>query len=235
MNRNQQLFQTPFSGAYWRCAWDDFKNPQILIVAALLIALRVAIKSIAIPVGPYLNITVGFFVNALGAMIFGPVTAIFAAAVSDTLGCVLFPTGAYFFPFIFVEIAGSLLFALMLYRVRVTTWRVIVSRFLVMFVCNLVLNPAILILYNRLVLGGEYAFFTLPRMIKNLCLFPAEAFLLVLFLNVMIPVTSKLGLTYGGSFRMQFTKRHIVTLVVMALVAAAAVAFYGYYKAVLSQ
>ena len=30
------------------------------------------------------------------------------------------PSGAYFFPFIFIEIAGSLIFALFLYRARVT-------------------------------------------------------------------------------------------------------------------
>lgn len=225
------LFATPFSAEYWRLAAKELKKPKMLVVAALLIALRVALKSVAIPVGPYLNITVGFFVSALGAMIFGPVIAILAAAVSDTLGCLLFPSGAYFFPFIFVEIAGSLIFALMLYRVKVTTWRVILSRFLVMFGCNLVLNPAIMILYNKMVLGGEYAFLTVPRLVKNLCLFPAEAFLLVLFLNVMIPVTNRLGLTYGTREKLHVRPRHIVTLIVMAVAAAAAVALYGYYKA----
>ena len=60
-------------------------------------------------------------------MIFGPVVAIIAAAISDTLGCILFPTGVYFFPFIFTEIAGSLIFALFLYRAPLTNLRVTLS------------------------------------------------------------------------------------------------------------
>ncbi|MGI5894388.1 MAG: folate family ECF transporter S component [Candidatus Merdivicinus sp.] len=224
------LYATPFSAEYWQLSCQELKKPKILVFAALMIALRVALKAIEIPVGPYLNITTGFFVNALGAMVFGPVVAILAAAISDTLGCMLFPVGPYFFPFIFVEIASSLIFALFLYRTKITTWRVLLSRFFVMAICNLILNPALLVLYNKLVLGGEYAFLTLPRIVKNLCLFPAESFLLVLFLNVMLPITGRMGLTFGNSGKMQFTKRHVAALIVLALVSAAAVAFYSYYR-----
>ena len=76
-------------------------------------------------------------------MVFGPVVAIVAAAISDTLGCLLFPSGAYFFPFIFIEIAGSLIFALFLYRARVTATRVILSRFCIDFFVNIVMNTPI--------------------------------------------------------------------------------------------
>lgn len=224
------LYANPFSAEYWRTACLELKKPLILAFAAMMIVLRVALKAVEIPVGPYLNITTGFFVNALGAMVFGPVVALLAAAISDTLGCMLFPVGPYFFPFIFVEMASSLIFALFLYRAKLSTWRVLLSRFSVMVICNLILNPALLVLYNKLILGGEYAFLTLPRIIKNLCLFPAESFLLVLFLNVMLPITNRMKLTYGTSGKLQFTKRHVVALIVLAIVSAAAVAFYWYYR-----
>ena len=224
------LYANPFSAEYWRTACLELKKPLILAFAAMMIVLRVALKAVEIPVGPYLNITTGFFVNALGAMVFGPVVALLAAAISDTLGCMLFPVGPYFFPFIFVEMASSLIFALFLYRAKLSTWRVLLSRFSVMFVCNLILNPALLILYNKLILGGEYAFLTLPRIIKNLCLFPAESFLLVLFLNVMLPITNRMKLTYGGAAKLQISKRHVVVLVILAVISAAAVAFYSYYQ-----
>lgn len=223
-------FATPFSAEYWRLAYQELKKPRILVFAALIIALRVALKSVEIPVGPYLNITVGFFVNSLGSMVYGPVVAILAGAISDTIGCMLFPKGAYFFPFIFLEIASSLIFALYLYRAKLTTWRVILSRFSVMVICNLIMTPSIMILQNRLMLGGDYAFFTWPRLIKNLCLFPAESFLLVIFLNIMVPITGRMGLTALPEGKMLFTKRHLITLIIMALVSAAAVAFYAYYK-----
>ena len=93
------LYASPFSKAYWRDAVRELGKVRMLAVAAILIAVRVALKSVAIPIAPpTLMINLGFFVNALGAMIFGPVVAIIAAAISDTLGCILFPTGVYFFP-----------------------------------------------------------------------------------------------------------------------------------------
>ena len=81
------LYASPFSKAYWRDAARELGKVRMLAVAAILIAVRVALKSVAIPIAPpTLMINLGFFVNALGAMIFGPVVAIIAAAISDTLG-----------------------------------------------------------------------------------------------------------------------------------------------------
>ena len=127
------LYRHPCSRAYWRQAASELRNTKMLIFAALMVALRVALKSLTISIAPNLQISVGFFVNAFGAMVYGPVVALAGAAISDTLGCILFPTGPYFFPFIFVEMAGSLVFALLLYRMDVTTWRVILSRFCIDF------------------------------------------------------------------------------------------------------
>ena len=101
---DQQLFATPFSKIYWRCAFNELKNTRMLVFASLIIALRVAFKLFAIPIGPSLNITTGFFVNALGSMCYGPVVALISGAISDTIGCILFPQGIYFFPFIFVDL-----------------------------------------------------------------------------------------------------------------------------------
>ena len=102
-----RLFKHPFSRAYWKQAASELKDTRMLIFAALMVALRVALKSLTISIAPNLQISVGFFVNAFGAMVYGPVMALLGAAISDTLGCILFPTGPYFFPFIFVEMAGS--------------------------------------------------------------------------------------------------------------------------------
>ena len=196
--KSTALYQTPFSKAYWRDAAMELKDIRILVFAALMIALRVALKSLGIPIAADLKINIAFFINALGAMVFGPVVAILAAAVSDTLGCLLFPTGVYFFPFIFIEIAGSLVFALFLYRTRVTATRVILSRFCVDFFVNIVLNAPIMAWYYQVVLNKSYAFFQLPRILKNLALFPLESVLLILFLMVMIPLAYRMHLVYDA-------------------------------------
>ena len=220
------LYKTPFSKAYWKQAASEFKDLRVLLFAALMIALRVALKSVSIPIAANLRINVAFFINAFGAMVFGPVVAVAAAAVSDTLGCLLFPTGAYFFPFIFIEIAGSLIFALFFYRTEVTALRVTLSRFCIDFFVNIVLNTPVMWLYYQMVMGKNYRLFDALRIVKNLVMFPIESVLLVLFFRVVIPPAQKLGYIPGGADKLTFTKKNILFLAVMAAVGAAAVALY---------
>ena len=223
------LYRTPFSRAYWRDAVREFKSVRTLAVAAVLLAVRVALKPLSITLSPTLSINFGFFINALGAMIFGPVVAIASAAVSDTLGCLLFPSGPYFFPFIFTEIAGSLLFALFLYRAPLSGWRVTLSRFAVCFLVNIVIQSPIMLWYYHLMLGKDYAIFDLPRIAKNLVLFPFESLLLLLFLNVVRPVTYRMKLTYDPPQKLKITKRLVIFVVVLFLLGAAATGAYYVY------
>ena len=227
--KSTALYQTPFSKAYWRDAALELKDTKILVFAALMIALRVALKGLSIPIAADLKINVGFFINALGAMVFGPVVAALSAAVSDTLGCLLFPSGVYFFPFIFTEMAGSLVFALFLYRARVTATRVILSRFCVDFFVNIVMTSPIMAWYYHVVFNKSYALFQLPRIFKNLALFPLESVLLILFLMAMIPFAYRMHLEYDTGDRLLLKKRQAILLGVLFLFAAGCVAGYFVY------
>lgn len=193
--KSQTLYKTPFSKAYWRDAAAELKDTKILVFAALMIALRVALKGLGIPLAPNLKVNIAFFVNALGAMTFGPVVAIVAAVISDTLGVLIFPSGPYFFPYIFIEIAGSLIFALFLYRAKVTPTRVMLSRFCIDFFVNIVMNAPITWLYYKFIMGQSYMWFQLPHILKNLFMFPVESVLLTLFLTALIPVCRRFGMS----------------------------------------
>ncbi len=223
------LYRTPFSRAYWRDAAQEFTRWRTWVFAAVLVAVRVVLKPLSIPLMPTLSITFGFFINALASMIYGPVFAIFAAAVSDTLGCILFPSGPYFFPFIFTEIAGSVIFALFLYRAPLSSWRVVLSRFAVCFLVNIVIQTPIMLLYYQLILEKSYAIFDLPRIAKNLVLFPFESLLLLLFLNAIRPVTYRMKLTYDPPQKLHITKRLVIFVVALFLAGAAATGAYYVY------
>ena len=225
-----KLFPHPFSKAYWAAAAGEFKKRKVLIFAALMIALRVALKPLGIPIAADLKINIAFFINAYGAMVFGPVVAIVAAAISDTLGFILFPTGVYFFPFIFIEIAGSLCFALFLYRAEVTAKRVILSRFCIDFFVNIVLNTPVMWLYYKMVMGKSYAIFDLVRIVKNLAMFPIESVLLILFLRMVIPPTQKMGYMYSGIEHLRLTKKNILAMAALLAIGAAAVGGYAVYS-----
>ena len=238
MSRSQKsntLYSHPFSKAYWRDAAAELKDTHMLVFAALMIALRLVMKQLAIPITPFLKINTAFFVNALGAMVFGPVMAMLSACITDVLGYVIRPEGIYFLPFILTEVGGSLVFALFLYRAKVTTTRVMLSRFTVSLVINVLLQTPIMMWYYALYMDGkQYTLaMVVPGMIKNIFMFPIESVLLALFLGVMLPITNRLGLTYSvghSKEALKFNKKQIVTLAVLFALGCGCVAGYlGYY------
>ena len=231
--KSTALYPHPFSRAYWRDAAAELKDTKMLVFAALMIAVRCALKLVYIPLAPNLRINTAFVANALGAMVFGPVVAIPAAVISDFLGWLIHPEGAYFLPFVLTEVGGSVIFALFLYRAKVTPVRVMLSRFCICFFINIVLNTPITMLYYQLMMGGKLYVLTVPHILKNLFMFPVESVVLTLFLAALLPVTSRAGLTYGTHDirqAMHFTKKQIATLVVLFLVGVGCTfAYLNYY------
>lgn len=227
--KNNTMFSTPFSKEYWRQALADYKNLRILVFAALMIALRLVLKPIGIPLAADLRINVGFFVNAYGAMVFGPAVAVLVAAITDTLGFLVHPTGVYFFPFIFTEIAGSVIFALFLYRAEISTTRIILCRFCIDLFVNVIMNAPIMALYYTMVMGRNYPLFDLLRIIKNLAMFPIESLLLIIFFRLVIPPTRKMGYCLSGTEKLHFTKKSGIIMGVLLAFSIALTAYYAIY------
>ncbi len=225
-DHREELYTSPLSRAYWKEAAGEVRKTRMLVFAALMIALRVATKPLNIPIAANLRLSVNFFVNAYGAMVMGPVLAVMAAAVSDFLGWLLMPSGPYFVPFILTEMASSLIFALCLYRTRITVWRVVLSRFLVDFLVNIVLSTPITLLYYRMMLGKSYMVFNLPRFIKNIALFPLESVLLVFFLRLVIPPTRKTGFNVPPADELRFGRRDILQMAALFLLGGISVALF---------
>jgi len=239
VNKSTNLYKTPFSRAYWQDAAAELKDTKMLVFAALMIALRVALKLVAIPLAPNLKINTAFLVNALGAMVFGPVVAAISAVVSDVLGVII--TGdVYFPPFALTEIAGSMIFALFLYRARVTPTRVILSRFCICLFVNVFLQTPIMMLYYHFMMGGASYVLTVPQIIKNLFMFPIESVVLTLFLAFIQPITYRLKLTYNPEAKTVrssydperktlFSARQIALLVILFVFGCGCVTGYLFY------
>ena len=228
-NRDKTLYKTPFSKAYWIQAASEFKRLDVLIFAALAIAIRVALKAVKIPIAASIDINTAFIVNAFGAMVFGPVVALAAAAISDTLGALLIPSGPYFFPFIFTEMAGSLIFALFLYRTEVSIPRILLSRFCICFFVNIVMTEPIMVKYYELFMTSYYAPFQAVRIVKNMVLFPLETVILAVIFRGLIPPFRKMGYLYTGIERLTLNKKHIALLIALFLIGTSATAGYAIY------
>ena len=236
IERSTATYPNPFSKQYWADAASELKSTKMLVITALMIALRVALKPLAIPLGPQLSIQTAMLATALGAMIFGPVVAIPAAIVSDTVGFMLYPTGDYFLPFVLTEIASTMFYALFLYRAKVTPTRVMLSRFCICFFVNVVLQQFIYAWWYVYIGNPEEAkesimgIMTLSRILKNVAMFPIESVVLTLFLKVLLPVTQRAKLTYNANSDMRFTKKQIVTLVALVLVGVCTATGYLAYR-----
>ena len=213
--RSTALYKTPFSAAYWRDAAAELKDTKMLVITALMVALRIALKPAAIPLGPSLYIQTATLATALGAMIYGPVMAIPASIISDTIGFMIWPTGDYFLPFVLTEIASTMFYALFLYRAKVTPTRVMLSRFCICFFVNVVLQQIIYAWYYVYIGNPEEAkesimgIMTVTRIFKNLALFPIEAVVMTLFLRVLMPVARRAKLIYCPETDMKFDKKQM--------------------------
>ena len=226
LEKSTAVYKTPFSKAYWRDAAMELKDTKMLVFAALIIALRVALKTLVkIPLAPNLDITPAFLANALGAMVYGPIVGGLAAIISDVLG-VLLRGDTYFLPYVLTEISGSVIFAMFFYRQKITPTRVILSRFCICLFVNILMQTPIDILFQKVMYGKSTYVLTLPRIFKNLFMFPIESVVLTLFLRVMQPITMGMRLTYVKSEGLHFTKKQLALLLVLVMVGIASV--FGY-------
>ena len=224
---HRKYFRTPFSADYWLQAFGELKNTRSLVFAALILALRIAMKPLKIPVAADVNITFGFIVNALGSMVYGPVVALLGGALSDTLGYLVAPSGAYYILFIIPEMLGSFIFALFLYSADITPVRLILSKFCVNLVANILVTEPIMIRYYQLFMTSVYQPFVWVRIVKNIVMLPIEALILMIIFRTMIPALSRVGYNPPGKVQLDYTKRHIALLAVLFVIGAASVAGYA--------
>ena len=228
LQKSTTLYKHPFCKGYWRDAAAELKDTRMLVFAALIVALRVSLKTVVrIPLAPNLDITPAFLANALGAMIYGPVVGAIGAFVSDFLG-VMLRGDEYFLPYVLTEIAGTMVFSLFFYRQKVTPTRVILSRFTICLCVNILLQTPIDILYN-VMKGNDVSvakLLTLPRIFKNLFMFPIESVVLTVFLSAIQPITYRMKLTFNSEAKLSFSKKQLALLLVLLVVGMGSV--FGY-------
>ena len=119
------------------------KRTRTITNAGLLLAIQMVLSSYGvIEVTDSLKISLAHLAIAPTAILFGPVVAGIQGALSDVLGFMLKPTGPYFPGFTLTAALLGIIYGMLLYKTKRTTWQIIAARVIVCLFVNIALNTA---------------------------------------------------------------------------------------------
>ena len=158
----------------------ELTDIKCLVMSGMLIAIHVLLGVfIMIPVGEYIKISFSFLALAAIGMLFGPVPAAMAGAITDILGFLLANKtgGAYHPGFTLVQITGGIIYGLILYKADLNKYFVfkcIIAKAMIAVICNLLMNS-----YFLSVLWGQSFWGLMPaRLLKNAIQLPVDVILM---------------------------------------------------------
>ena len=208
-NYDETLFRTPFFPAYWRTALADFKKPRTIAFSALMIAACVALSYVpSIPVNfadmYAAKVSWGFLARAVCGMVGGPVTALVFGAAEDTVSFMIHPTGTYFPGYALTTMLGTMIYALFLYRVRLTPIMLGIRVFFAKLFTN-ALNVTLGALWSAILsgTGKGYIYYATISFWKNLIMLPVQTVMFYFLIAALIPILSRLGLIPKSSFSLK--------------------------------
>lgn len=164
----------------------ELKSLRCLSVTAMLIALDIVLKlTVSIEVTESLKISFAFVALAAIGMLYGPTVGFIAGFITDLLGFIIKPTGAFDIRFTLIEATGALIYGLFLYNSVSGKWfvpRIVAAKTSVVIVCNLWLTT-----WAVSSMMGKGFFAMLPaRAVKNMIQLPVDIFIMALFLPIVL-------------------------------------------------
>ncbi len=178
---------------FWKSGLMELKRLRMLTFSALMCALCIVVGALYVVVGDNLRVYFTFFIEAVCCAVCGPVLGILAAAVTDTLNFMLFPSGPYFPGYMLGSMVAAVIYSGFLYRKKITVLRLFFAKFLV----NYIVNVGLGCLWSKMLYGQGYLYYLVKSLIKNTLLLPMEVILLAALFSVLIPVFSRFGLIRG--------------------------------------
>ena len=119
----------------------------------------------------YIKIGFSAIPNQLVDYLFGPVTGSLFAGVLDIVKYVLKPDGAFFFGFTFNAMLAAFIYGCFYYKKKLTLWRVLLAKLIVILVVNVFLNT----LWLDMLYGKGFLVLLPARAVKNLIMWPIDS------------------------------------------------------------
>ena len=181
------IYQNPFSKEYWKEAVADFRELRTLVFSSLMIAACVALSYIpAIPISDGVRVTWGFLARALCGLVGGPINALVFGFAEDTISFLINPQGAYFPGYALTTMLGTMIYALFLYRARVTVLRVFLAK-----LCTNILNVFLGSVWSAVLYSKGYLYYMTSSAVKNAIMLPVQTVMLILLFTALIPILAR--------------------------------------------
>lgn len=183
-------YSSPFSLGYWWDAARELGKPRTLSFSALMIALCVALSFVpSVAISDGVKVTWGFLARALCAMVGGPVNALVFGAAEDTISFLIHPTGPYFPGYMLTTMIGTFVYALFLYRQRVTVARLFLAK-----LTNSVVNLFLGSLWSAILYSKGYIYYVTTRLVSYSVTLPIQVLMLALLVGALLPALTRMGL-----------------------------------------
>lgn len=156
-----------------------------LTTMGLLVALNLVLSQMTLSLGPTMEIGFAFLPIALLAYLYGPINAGIAASIADVIGFLLRPNGFFFPGFTLNALVMGGIYGLVLHKKNITLLRVAAAVLLEAIVVSLIMTP----IWLNIMYGSPL--FAVPRIIKNVILFPIDVGLLYMLLMNYIKFESR--------------------------------------------
>lgn len=138
---NERIFKTPFHLNYFKVSVKEVKSLRNCVTIAILFALQLCAKFIPLPSGfGNLGLGIGYLVFSIISMLYGPIAGITIGFCSDIIGYIVKPDGVFFLGYTLSAMLSGLIYALCLYRTRVSFMKCLFARIFVNLFVNTVLG-----------------------------------------------------------------------------------------------
>lgn len=160
----------------------ELKKTTALTACAMLAALSFILNQVAsINLGPYVKIGFSGLPNQVVDYLFGPVSGALFAGVLDVVKYFIKPDGPFFFGFTFNAMAGAFIYGCFYYRHKITFWRVLLAKLIVVVFINILLNT----LWLDMLYGKGFLAILPIRALKNLIMWPIDSAIYYMFLRLI--------------------------------------------------
>lgn len=190
---SEMKFMTINCSEFWRQSAKEFKSVRTLCIAALFVALHTVLSMFYIPISQSLQIQFTFIADVICGTICGPLVGLLCGAAADLVSFMMHPEWGFFPGYTLTCMLTFLVYALYLYRRRISVLRVLLARLTV----NLFINVGLGCVWSAMLYGKGYYYYFATSIVKNLAMLPVEVIVMCIVLRLLLPVLSDMGLIPG--------------------------------------